>query len=168
MKTWILFDWGNTLMRVMPGASGKMKDWRQVQEVDGVRAMLRSLHGHAGLALATNAEDSEVEDIRAALARVELDPFLKHIFCFRSLGAKKSTPEFFQSALTALHAQPNHVVMVGDDWAEDIQAARAAGLWAVWFNERSTETRVAEHVTTIHHLQALKGVLTGWGLVARV
>lgn len=167
MKIWVLFDWGDTLMRVFPEAKGKMKDWKQVAEMPGARPALRSLHGQVGLALATNAADSDEEDIRAALARVDLDAFMKRVFCQRALGVKKGDPDFFRQALEGLHIDPEHAVMVGDDWAEDVQSARAAGLRAVWFNHRNTESRTAEHVTTIHHLEALPGVLMGWGLLKR-
>jgi len=167
MKTWVLFDWGDTLMRVFPESKGKMKDWRRVEEMPGARKALHALHGKVGIALATNALDSEEADIREALARVELDAFIKRIFCFKSVGAKKSTPEFFQFVLQELHAEPAQVVMVGDDPQEDAQAARAAGLRAVWFNPRTSENRVAEHLTTIHHLEALPAVLMGWGLMPK-
>lgn len=167
MKTWVLFDWGDTLMRVFPEAKGKMKDWRKVEEMPGARKALHALHGKVGIALATNAADSEETDIREALARVGLDSFVKRIFCYKAVGAKKSTPEFFRFVLEDLHAEAAQVVMVGDDPREDADAARAAGLRAVWFNPRTAENRVAEHLTTIHHLEALPAVLMGWGLLSR-
>lgn len=167
MKTWVLFDWGNTLMRVFPAYKGKMKDWPKVEEMPGARKALHALHGKVGIALATNAADSEEADIREALGRVDLDSFVKRIFCYKAVGAKKSTPEFFEAVLSALHATPAQVVMVGDDPREDVEAARAAGMRVVWFNPRTSETRVAEHLTTIHHLEALPAVLMGWGLLPK-
>lgn len=167
MKTWVLFDWGDTLMQVFPRYAGKMKDWPQVAEIPGARKALHALHGHVGIALATNAADSEEADIRQALERVDLNAFIKHVFCFRTLGVKKSTPAFFESVRDRLHVSANHLVMVGDDFQEDVEAARAAGLWAVWFNARTSENAAGERYTTIHHLEALPAVLLGWGLLPK-
>lgn len=167
MKTWVLFDWGDTLMRVFPQFRGKMKDWPKVEEMPGARKALHALHGKLGIALATNAADSEEADIREALERAGLSSFVKHIYCLRAVGAKKSTPEFFRHVLDQLHTDPGHVVMVGDDFTEDVEAARAAGLRAVWFNHRTPENAAGEHYTTVHHLEALPGVLMGWGLLPR-
>lgn len=167
MKTWVLFDWGDTLMRVFPQYSGKMKDWPRVEEMPGARKALHGLHGRVGIALATNAADSEESDIREALERAGLGSFVKQIFCYRAVGAKKSTPDFFAQVQARLHADPGHLVMVGDDFAEDVQAARAAGLWAVWFNPRTSENAAGDRYTTVHHLEALPAVLMGWGLMPR-
>ena len=168
MKTWVLFDWGDTLMRVFPNCAGKMKDWPRVEEVPGARKALHALHGRVGIALATHAADSEEADIREALERVALSAFVKPIFCLRAVGAKKNTPAFFFAHVQErLHASPNHLVMVGDDFAEDVEAARAAGLWAVWFNPRTPENAAGDRYTTIHRLEALPAVLMGWGLLSR-
>ncbi len=167
MKTWVLFDWGGTLMRVFPEARGPMKVWPRVEEIPGARKALHALHGRVGIALATNAEDSTEEDIRAALLRVDLDSFLKRIFCYRGLGLRKSDPGYFPRVLEALRVDEAHVVMVGDDLVEDVEAARAAGLYAVWFNPYGGDARVGHHLTTVHHLEALPGVLMGWGLLPR-
>jgi FMN phosphatase YigB (HAD superfamily) len=45
--------------------------------------------------------------------------------------------------------------MVGDDWEADILGANQAGLWAVWLNERSEETRNGPFTRTIHELSEL-------------
>lgn len=167
MKVWVLFDWGDTLMRVDPKARGKMKDWPRVEEIPGARKALHALHGNLGLAIATNAADSEAEDIRAALERVGLNAFFKQVFCHRDLGLKKSDPAFYAAILEHLKVDGDHGVMVGDDFLEDVESPRKAGLRAVWFNARSDENRAGEHFTTIHHLEALPGVLMGWGLLKR-
>lgn len=167
MKTWVLFDWGDTLMRVFPEYRGPMKTWRRVEEMPGARKALHALHGRVGLALATNAEDSTETDIREALGRVDLDAFMKRVFCYRALGIRKSDPGYFPNLLKELKVDAAHVVMVGDDLKEDVEAAREAGLHGVWFNTRTQDTKVGHNLTTIHHLEALPGVLMGWGLLPR-
>lgn len=167
MKTWVLFDWGDTLMKTFPAYRGAMKTWPKVEEMPGARKALHALHGKVGLGLATNAEDSLEADIREALVRVDLDAFMKRIFCFRSLGLRKSDPGYFPRVLQELRVDAAHVVMVGDDLREDVEAARNAGLHAVWFNARTQDTRVGHNLTTVHHLEALPGVLMGWGFLPR-
>ena len=96
MNAWVLFDWGGTLMRVFPQSRGKMRDWPKVEEIPGARKALHALHGRIGIALATNAADSEEEDIRKALERADLGSFIKRIYCFKTVGAKKSSPRIFR------------------------------------------------------------------------
>lgn len=165
MNAWVLFDWGNTLMRVFPEYHGKMRDWPRVQEIPGARKALHSLHGRIGIALATNAADSEEKDIRQALERADLSSFIKRIYCFKSVGAKKSSPEFFAHVLKDLHTAPDRLVMVGDEYAEDVEAPLAAGLRAVWFNETSHEVRTGHNLATLQHLDHLPALLQAWGLL---
>jgi putative hydrolase of the HAD superfamily len=165
MNAWVLFDWGDTLMRVFPEYRGKMRDWPRVQEIPGARKALHALHGRIGIALATNAADSEEADIRAALERAGLGSFIKRIYCYKTVGAKKSSPEFFAQVLQDLHTPADRVVMVGDEGAEDVEGALAAGLRAVWFNERSLEVRTGHNLATLHHLDHLPAILQAWGLL---
>jgi len=78
----ILFDWGDTLMRVFPEYTGPMKDWPRLEAVPGAAGMLDALHEDWILALATNAADSDEADIRAALRRVDLERRLDKVYCF--------------------------------------------------------------------------------------
>lgn len=165
MNAWVLFDWGDTLMRVFPQYGGKMKDWPQVEEIPGARKALHVLHGRIGIALATNAMDSEEEDIRRALERADLNAFIKRIFCYRSVGARKSSPEFFAQVIRELRVPADHLVMVGDEFAEDVEAAQAAGLRAVWFNARTPEVRTGHNLATLHHLDHLPALLQTQGLL---
>ena len=165
MNAWVLFDWGGTLMRVFPQSRGKMRDWPKVEEIPGARKALHAIHGRIGIALATNAADSEEEDIRKALERADLGSFIKRIYCFKTVGAKKSSPEFFARVLADLHTAAEHLVMVGDDYAEDVKPALDAGLRAVWFNAHGTDVRTGHNLATLHHVDHLPAVLQAWGLL---
>lgn len=167
MNAWVLFDWGDTLMRVLPGSSGKMKDWRRVEAVPGARRALHQIHGQVGVALVTEVRDCDESDIREALARVELDPFIKRVYSTGSLGIAKGTPDFYRQITAALKVPPDRVVMVGDNFQEDVETARAAGLRAIWFNERGPEERTGEHMATLHRLDHLQGLLLAWGILKR-
>ncbi len=136
-KPAILFDWGDTLMRVFPEYTGPMKDWPRVEAVPGAAALLDSLHEDWLLCLATNAADSGEADIRAALRRVDLERRLDKIYCFKTIGYKKPSSEFFKFILKDLDLSANKVIMVGDDYIADVLGAQAAGVRAVWFNRPS-------------------------------
>lgn len=156
----ILFDWGDTLMQVFPEFSGPMKDWPRVEAVTGAAEMLAALHAEWILALATNAVDSEEEDIRAALQQADLERWVDKIYCFKTIGYKKPSCDFFAYILKDLGLSAEQVVMVGDDYEADVRGARRCGLKAIWFNARSTEDRTDEHERTIHGLEALPKRIT--------
>src|SRR5512139_810619 len=95
----LLFDWGDTLMRVFPQYPGPMSAWPQVAAMPHALEALSILHPDYTLCLATNAADSTEAEIRLALARVALDPYLDRVYCFRKIGYKKPLPEFFNFIL---------------------------------------------------------------------
>ena len=98
----MLFDWGDTVMRVFPDCRGPMASWPRVEVVPGIRQALRALRPHAVIGLATNAADSEPGEIRAALARVRLAASFPRIYCYRALGVRKPSPEYFAAVLADL------------------------------------------------------------------
>ena len=158
-KSCILFDWGDTLMRVFPEFSGPMKDWLRVEAVSGAVDVLSALHVDWTLALATNAADSDEEDIRLALRRVGLELWLEKIYCFKAIGHKKPSPEFFNYILEDLGLSAGQTVMVGDDYVADVLGANRCGLRAVWLNERTDEEHKNKKQRTIHELGALPDLL---------
>ena len=164
MERGVLFDWGDTLMRTLDHP-GPMCAWPGIEVMPGAEAMLTSLRGRACIALATNAADSREPEIRAALERGGLAALVDRIFCFRSVGHRKSSPPFFAHVLEQLALPPEHLVMVGDDFEQDVTAANAAGIQAVWLNVRSRESRCGERFRTIHQLTELPRLLEQWGFL---
>lgn len=164
MRSWVLFDWGNTLMRTFDHP-GPMCSWPKVEAMPGAQAMLAALQGRAGLALATNAADSQEHEIRKALAMGGLDPYLEHIFCFRSVGHKKASPPFFAHVRAQLELPAQGLLMVGDDFEQDVLAAKAAGIRSVWFNARNTDSRSGTEFCTIHGFHELPPRLATWGFL---
>lgn len=164
MRPWILLDWGDTLMRTLD-FPGPMCTWPQVEVVPGAKETLSELAPRAGLALATNAADSQESQIRQALASVGLDHHIERLFCLRSVGHKKSSPLFFAHVLEQLTLPASRIVMVGDDFEQDVTAANAMGIKGVWFNEKSHETREGIDHLTIHNLRELPTRLEAWGFL---
>jgi len=155
----LLFDWGDTLMRDLK-LPGPMAAWERVEAMPYAVEVLAALRPHWTLALATNATDSDEAAIWAALHRAGLGHFLDKVYCFRRIGRRKPSAEFFAYILNDLQADRARVIMIGDDFETDVLGANRAGLRATWLNERSPEERVGEMYSTIHDLRALPAALT--------
>jgi putative hydrolase of the HAD superfamily len=130
----VSFDWGDTLMRDDRAATGPMAGWPQVAAIDGAAEALTGLAPRHRLVVATNAADSGADLVLAALARVGLDGFFAAVFSSCEVGADKPSRLFYDTMLQRLACAPHEVAMVGDNYANDVLGARAAGLRAVWFN----------------------------------
>jgi len=130
----LIFDWGDTVMRVFPGYAGPMADWPEVAAAPGVEVALTALAPHHLLALATNAADSGAALVRVALQRAGLARYFALVFTARELGARKPEPAFFEALLREMDCAADEAVMIGDDYAADVAGAKAAGLRGVWFN----------------------------------
>lgn len=61
-----------------------------------------------------------------------------HLFDFQynadAVGQAKPHPRMFEQALQHTGLRPEQVVHVGDHPVNDVQAARALGLWTIWVN----------------------------------
>jgi putative hydrolase of the HAD superfamily len=156
---WLLFDWGDTLMRSFPEYSGPMANWPRLEALPGAVETLAALHHEWSLALATNAADSDEGQIREALQRVGLGDFIDRIHCFRTTRRMKPAPEFFTHILADLGAAPSQAVMVGDSFEVDVLGANRCVLRAVWLNERSSREETSAMVRTIHTLSSLPQAL---------
>jgi membrane-associated phospholipid phosphatase/phosphoglycolate phosphatase-like HAD superfamily hydrolase len=135
----VLIDWGGTLMEDDGRQPGPMATWEHVAAVEGAAGALDELRGSHRIIVATNAEDSGERDVRAALARVDLDDLVDVVVSSRDVGAAKPDPIFYRSALlragrSGVPLPAREAIMVGDSWVNDVEGARAAGLRAVWFN----------------------------------
>ena len=117
-----LFDWGDTLMADLAGQTGPMCRWPSVMAMPNAVEALERLSSLAHCHLATNARDSEPGQIRDALRRVGLDGFISRIFCFRSVGHAKPSPEFFAFISQELQCENEKIVMIGDDLEQDVNS----------------------------------------------
>lgn len=151
----ILFDWGDTLMRTFEVYDGPMAIWPRVELVAHADKVLDELHMEWKLALATNAADSNEKDIRAALHRVGLNQVLDEVYCFRRIGYRKPEPAFYKYILNDLELDQKQVIMVGDDFKNDVLGANRASIRAIWFNPCSEVTKSSQLYRTIHDLREL-------------
>lgn len=132
----ILFDWGNTVMKVVPNQEGPMVSWPEVACESGIKDVLEALRGKFKIALCSNAKDSDCKLVRDALARVDLHTIFDEIFTPHELNASKPAPDFFINALKKMDVEPERAIYVGDDYVNDVIAAKQSGLWTVWYNSQ--------------------------------
>jgi len=130
----VALDWGNTVMRDLPGQVGPMAKWPIVEAMPGIKEALAALAGRYRLALATNAAESGEQEVRQALERVGLNALFELVQSSRDLPWHKPQPEFYRALLDRAGCGPGEAAMVGDGWDNDVQGALAAGLAAVWYN----------------------------------
>lgn len=152
----ILFDWGDTVMRDDPTLTIPMVEWQTVEIIEGIAGVLAYLRSSGRrVGLATSAEISDESQIRSALARVGLDEYFSHIYCFKNTQLPKGEA-FYRHILSDLGIPAADVLMVGDHFQKDVQDANVLGIFAVWFNPRSDELRNGDFHTTVHSMQELR------------
>jgi putative hydrolase of the HAD superfamily len=157
---WVLFDWGGTLMIDFPEYSGPMASWPRVEAVAHARETLERLRGMGWrTALATNADDSDEPEIRAALARVGLDESIDRVYCSRSIGHAKPSPEFFAFIIRDLGLEAADLVMVGDSFVSDVEGANRAGIRALWLHPGEADTAAGERWRAIESLAQIPDVV---------
>jgi len=151
----ILFDWGDTVMRDYPEITTPMVEWETVEVIEGIADVLEYLHSSGRrIILATSASISDESQIRAALRRGGLAEYFSGIYCFKNTQLPKGEA-FYRHILNDLSIPASDALMVGDGFEKDIQIPNTLGIFAVWFNQRSEETRTDELHVTVHSMQEL-------------
>lgn len=130
--------------------------WPTLTVFPDAQEMLPYLATRATLSVATNAEQSDEDMIRKALARVGIDAYFGHIFCFRRVGKKKTDPDFWQFLLSSLGIKADAVWMIGDSFEGDVAPPSRAGIHSIWLNRRTEENRTGDAFCTIHDLSELR------------
>jgi putative hydrolase of the HAD superfamily len=132
----IIFDWGDTLMRDYPEKAGPMYVWDHVECIEGVPELIAYLHGRYTLCVATNAGVSDTEAMRKALRRVNIEDYFSGFFSSKDLGVAKPDPRFFLNICAEMNVEPQHSLMIGNDYEKDICGAYQAGMFTVLFREK--------------------------------
>lgn len=89
----------------------------------------------------------------------ELGPYFSHIVLSESAGALKPDPEIFRYALRLNGATEEETIMIGDNFAADIQGAINAGIDQIYYPQphHLKENQHATHI--ISSLLELKNIL---------
>ena len=152
----VLFDWGDTIMRDDPAIKTPMVEWQTIEVIEGISDVLADLHASGRrIVMATSASISDESQIRGALARCGLDQYFSRIYCFKNTNLPKGEA-LYRYILSDLGVPASEALMVGDSFEKDVQAANAAGIFAVWFNPNSDEKRKSDSYVTVHSMQELR------------
>jgi len=130
----ILFDWGDTIMRDFTEQKGAMYKWNYVEKMPNVGEMLITISKTVEIYMATNAADSTKYEIIEALKRVELDHFFIDIFCYKEIGFKKPSKEYFETVLSRLNVKNTEILIVGDNLENDITGAANFGIDGILYD----------------------------------
>lgn len=148
-----LFDWGDTLMADLPGHAGPMYQWPTIKVIEGATDCLSALSLNASCHLATDARDSDVEDIAKALKRGGIDQFIEQIFCYQRIGYSKSEAAFYEHIVRELGAELSDIVMIGDSIECDVRVPRSIGMDAIWYNPELLEVPAGvQAITSLNDL----------------
>lgn len=126
-----------------------------VRETAAATDLLNTLHGRYDLGLITNG----FRDIQhRKLAALGWTSLFSHIITSEDAGAMKPHEDIFFSAERASAREPKEIVFVGDNFHNDVAAAKRHGWRTVWFNPRSHEAPDASadfEVRTLHDVAAM-------------
>ncbi len=160
----LLFDWGDTVMKVFPEHTGPMAFWSEVSAVEGIKETLQLLKDKYQIVLVSNAHDSDQNHARQALERVGIAEFFSEIFTPQELKARKPAPQFYLNILKQIKVESENAIMIGDDYEKDIIAAKQIGLWTIWYNPDKKELKnnsYPYHDAEVNHLLELGFVIQG-------
>lgn len=152
----VLFDWGDTVMRDYPEITIPMVEWKSVEIIEGIAEMLEYLHSSGRrIVLATSAAISDEGQIRGALGRAGLDTYFSRIYCFKNTNLPKGEA-FYRHILKELGISAADALMIGDGFEKDVEIPNQLGIFAVWFNPKSEETREGDAHVTVHSMPELR------------
>jgi ribosomal protein S18 acetylase RimI-like enzyme len=144
--TYLIFDWGDTLMVDDPAQDGAMAFWDDIRACEGVVVLLPLLSAKYTCAVASNAVDSDSGLMKKAFERVGLAEYLACFFTLKELGVKKPTPDFFIKAAQAIGVNPNNCAMIGNSYTSDICGAKEVDMTTVLITRELGEYPLADYV----------------------
>lgn len=124
---------------------GDSEAWRLFPDVLPTLKNLRE--GGFRLAVASNF-DRRLRTVWRGLASSDS---VDEVFVSSELGVRKPHVEFYSRIAAALGEDPQSLLMVGDDFRNDVEAALDAGCAAVWLDRATTAPQAADipSITTL-------------------
>jgi putative hydrolase of the HAD superfamily len=101
----------------------------RVRAFEGARSALQALSTRFRLALVSNGP-ADLQRIK--LAAGDLSGLFDRVIISGEVGVAKPRPGIFTLALESLGCAPQGALMIGDDWRNDVEGARAAGVEAIF------------------------------------
>ncbi|MBI9035446.1 MAG: HAD-IA family hydrolase [Bacteroidales bacterium] len=135
----LIFDWGNTIMEDDSSEKGPMYQWKEVKLVEGADELLEYISKKYIVCLATNAGESNAQDVKKALKRVDVLQYFDHIYTSKDLGYNKPDPNFFIKMCKDLGLMAYDCTMIGDNYQKDIVGAKQINIRTVFFNRNTIQ-----------------------------
>ncbi|QDU77119.1 dUMP phosphatase [Bremerella volcania] len=125
---------------------GQADNWRLFEDVSPALSLLHS----AGftLGLASNFDQRLRPIVERHLAAFDL-----RLFVSSEVGWVKPATAFYERATDALGCQPQEILLIGDDWENDVQAPRDFG-WQALYLTRSRKPDDGDISNSYHTLDA--------------
>ena len=99
--------------------------------VAGAIELLDALHGRCRLGIVTNNSTAEqLEKLRA----LDIAGYFDTVVISEDVGVTKPDPMIFAIALERIGVDASDALFIGDNWANDIAGAHAAGMAAIWLD----------------------------------
>ena len=146
MIKYLLFDWGDTLMKDNPRCDVPMAFWENIESMPGVVETMPVLHDKYKCIVVSNAKDSNAELMQRAFERVELDRYFHEFITSKELGATKPNPAFFQGVLSRFNLSLDETAMIGNAYEKDITGAKSIGLKTIFITTEQGEFLNADYV----------------------
>ncbi|HEY9294104.1 MAG TPA: HAD family hydrolase [Microlunatus sp.] len=115
---------------------------------EDVRPSLQALQQHYRLGVISNGNSK--------LSSLGLKSFFNAEFLAENVGYAKPDPRIYRHAADAVGAEPEELIMVGDSYRNDVEAAQNAGWGAVWLR-RDAASRPPAVINSLLELDALLG-----------
>lgn len=125
--------------------------WRLFGDVVSTWSEL-SARGYT-LGIASNFD----ERLRGLLAGLPPLGNCRHLFISSHIGYSKPDPRFYSAVARQLELPANEILMVGDDYQNDVIGSRAAGMSAIWLRRGEASTSPATN--TIGQLTEMLSLL---------
>jgi putative hydrolase of the HAD superfamily len=126
--------------------------WRTDPEAAGVLATLSKRGFQVGVA---SNYDRRLRSVLAGLSELA---GVQHLVISSEVGWRKPSPRFFAALVERTGLAPQQIALVGDDWDNDYEGARAAGLHAIYLDTRGQHPE-AVHIRSLRELLDARNTL---------
>ena len=134
---------------------GQAENWRCFSDVAGLMTSL----GEAGYAVAIASNfDSRLNSVCDGLTELDM---VSHRIISSVAGWRKPSPEFYHEVTESLQRPADRILMVGDDFENDIQGATAVGMAAAWIQRTALSVSVERDYVIVPSLKDLLPALRG-------
>jgi len=148
---WLLHKYGNDHSK---NTKNHKDILREIQELTisclqpdfQVLSILEKMKSDYRLVIATNGS-SYIQ--KKKIAKTKLDSLFPadQVYISENIGHSKPEGEFYEHILNALSTSPEQCLMVGDNYSNDIEAAKKCGLLTCWIDHRSTLQKNTADIT---------------------